>query len=131
MSWEVAVVVALSTGRPYSWSGPLLSGAKRRSPPSAPTPYLVRLKLSPAGYALMESILGRLNWLYNQALERRRTAHQEREESLSFYDQCQWLTQMRAVNAALNILAAGVIALGGQTWAVGPCVAPELCAETA
>ena len=92
---------------------------------------MVRLKLSPAGYALMESILGRLNWLYNQALERRRTAHQEREESLSCYDQCQWLTQMRAVNPALNILAAGVIALGGQTWAVGPCVAPELCAETA
>ena len=67
----------------------------------------------------MESILGRLNWLYNQALERRRTAHQEREESLSFYDQCQWLTQMRAVNAALNILAAGVIALGSKRGPLG------------
>ncbi len=46
----------------------------------------------------MESILGRLNWLYNQALEHRRTAYQEREESLGFYDQCQWLTQLRAAN---------------------------------
>ena len=40
--------------------------------------YLVRLKLSPAGYRRMESILGRLNWLYNQALEYRRTAYAER-----------------------------------------------------
>ncbi|MDE0260897.1 MAG: hypothetical protein OXJ37_00645 [Bryobacterales bacterium] len=46
----------------------------------------------------MESILGRLNWLYNQALERRKATYQEREESLSFYDQCQWLTPLRAAN---------------------------------
>ena len=31
----------------------------------------------------------------------------------------------RDVNAAINILAAGVLAAGAQTWAVGPCVAPE------
>ena len=62
------------------------------------TAYLVRLKLSPAGYRSMESILGRLNWLYNQALEHRRTAFGEREESLSFYDQCKWLTKLRAAN---------------------------------
>ena len=31
----------------------------------------------------------------------------------------------RDVNAAINILAAGVIAAGALTWAVGPCVAPE------
>ncbi len=37
----------------------------------------------------------------------------------------------RDVNAALNILAAGVIAAGAQTWAVGPCVAPEPYAEAA
>ncbi|MDE0107441.1 MAG: hypothetical protein OXN96_06510 [Bryobacterales bacterium] len=46
----------------------------------------------------MESILGRLNCLYNQALERRNATYQEREESLSFYDQCQWLTPLRAAN---------------------------------
>ena len=34
----------------------------------------------------MESLLGHLNWLYNQALERRKTAYQERQELLSFYD---------------------------------------------
>ncbi|MCY4597925.1 MAG: zinc ribbon domain-containing protein, partial [Bryobacterales bacterium] len=37
----------------------------------------------------------------------------------------------RDLNAALNILAAGVIAAGAQTWAVGPCVAPEPYAEAA
>ena len=60
--------------------------------------FLVRLRLSPAGYRRMESILARLNWLYNQALENRRTAYSEREEALSFYDQCKWLTQLRAAN---------------------------------
>ena len=65
---------------------------------TAPATYLIRLKSSPTGYALMESILGRLNWLYNQALERRKTAYQEREESLSLYDQYRWLTQLRAAN---------------------------------
>ena len=60
--------------------------------------YLVRLKLSPAGYRRMESILGRLNWLYNQALENRRTAYRERKESLSYFDQCKWLTQLRGAN---------------------------------
>ena len=47
---------------------------------------------------MMESILGRLNWLYNQALESRKTACEQRKQSLSFYDQCQWLTQLRAAN---------------------------------
>ena len=65
---------------------------------TSPVTYLVRLKLSPAGYAMMESLLGHLNWLYNQALERRKTAYLEHEESLSFYDQCKWLTQLRAAN---------------------------------
>ena len=62
--------------------------------------YLVRLKLSPVGYPTMESILGRLNWLYNQALENRRTAcaYGERKQSLSFYDQCKWLTKLPAAN---------------------------------
>ena len=48
----------------------------------------------------MESILGRLNWLYNQALENRRTAYAygKRKQSLSFYDQCKWLTKLRAAN---------------------------------
>ena len=32
-------------------------------------------------------------------------------------------------NAALNILRAGVLALGAETWASGPSVAPELCAD--
>ena len=58
--------------------------------------YLVRLQLRPAGHSMMESILGRSNWLYNQALEIRKTACQQRRQSLSFYDQCQWLTPLRA-----------------------------------
>ncbi len=46
----------------------------------------------------MESILGCLNWPYNQALESRKTSYEQRKESLSFYDQCKWLTQLRAAN---------------------------------
>ncbi len=57
---------------------------------------------------MMESLLGRLNWLYNQALERRKTVYQERTELLSFYDQCKWLTQLRAANEhGLGELALG------------------------
>ena len=37
----------------------------------------------------------------------------------------------RVVNAAMNILAAGVIAAGARTWAAGPCVAPEPYANAA
>ena len=75
---------------------------------TAPAAYLVRLKLSPAGYAMMESLLGRLNWLHNQALERRKLAYEQRQESLSFYDQCKWLTQLRAANEhGLGELALG------------------------
>ena len=59
---------------------------------------------------MMESLLGRLNWLYNQALERRKTAYQERTELLSFYDQCKWLTQLRAANEH----GLGEIALGAS-----------------
>ena len=40
----------------------------------------------------MESILGRLNWQYNQAPENRKTAYKERKESPSFYDQCKCST---------------------------------------
>ncbi len=60
--------------------------------------YLARCELSPAGYARLDDIRCRLNWLYNQALEERKTAYEEHGETLSFYDQCKWLTQLRARN---------------------------------
>ena len=60
--------------------------------------YVVRLKVRPAGYRRLESILGCLNWLYNQALESRKTAYEQRKASLSFYDQCKWLTGLRTAN---------------------------------
>ena len=66
----------------------------------------------------MVSLIGRLNWLYNQALQRRKTAYEEHEESLGFYDQCQWLTQLRAANEhGLGELAGGPAAAccGGWT----------------
>ena len=72
--------------------------------------YVVRLKLRPAGYRRLESILGSLNWLYNQALESRKTAYEQRNESLSFYDQCKWLTQLRTTNEQ----ALGEIAIGAS-----------------
>ncbi len=59
---------------------------------------------------MMESLLGRLNWLYNQALQRRKTAYLELEQSLSFYDQCKWLTQLRAANEhGLAEIAVGAV----------------------
>ncbi len=60
--------------------------------------YLARCELSPAGYARLDNIRCRLNWLYNQALEERKTAYEEHDETLSFYGQCKWLTQLRARN---------------------------------
>ena len=37
----------------------------------------------------------------------------------------------RDVNAAINILAAGITAAGASTWAVWPCVVPEPYAKAA
>ncbi len=69
-----------------------------------------RLKLSPAGYVRMDSILQRLNWLYNQALEARKVAYEQHQQSLSLYDQYQWLTHLRASNEH----GLGEIALGPE-----------------
>ena len=60
--------------------------------------YLVRCSLSPAGYRRMDDILGRLNWLYNQALAERKTAYTERKRALNLYEQYKWLTGLRAGN---------------------------------
>ena len=46
----------------------------------------------------MENILVRLNWVYNEALEERKTAYAERKEALSLYEQHKWLTGVRARN---------------------------------
>lgn len=52
-------------------------------------------------------------------------------KSETYRCRCCGLVADRDVNAALNILAARVIAAGAQTWAVGPCVAPESYAKAA
>ncbi len=64
----------------------------------AHTTYLARCELTPAGYARLDDIRRQLNWLYNRALEERKTAYEERKESLSLYAQCYWLTGLRARN---------------------------------
>ena len=46
----------------------------------------------------MDERLRQLNWLYNQALEQRKTAYEERGEQIGYYDQCKWLTTLRATN---------------------------------
>ena len=51
------------------------------------TTYSVRCSLSPAGYRHMDNILGRLNWLYNQALAERKAAYAERKQPLHLYEQ--------------------------------------------
>ncbi|MDE0106601.1 MAG: hypothetical protein OXN96_02265, partial [Bryobacterales bacterium] len=72
------------------------------------TTYSLRCSLSPAGYRHLDKILVRLNWLYNQALEERKTAYAERKETLRLYDQHKWLTGLRARNEH----GLGEIALG-------------------
>ena len=64
----------------------------------AHTTILVRCKLSASGYAAMDGRLRTLNWLYNSALEQRKTAYSERGESVGLYDQFKWLTKLRAAN---------------------------------
>lgn len=56
----------------------------------------------------MDNILVRLNRLYNQALEERKTAYSERKQTLSLYEQHKWLTGLRARNEH----GLGEIALG-------------------
>ena len=51
--------------------------------------------LSAAGHRNLGELLGQLMWLWNIALHRRRQAWAEREESVSYYDQCEVLTKAR------------------------------------
>ena len=51
--------------------------------------------LSAAGHRNLGELLGQLTWLWNIALHRRRQAWAEREESVSYYDQCKVLTKAR------------------------------------
>ena len=64
----------------------------------AHTAILARCKLSASSYAAMDNLLWSLNWLYNSALEQRKTAYRERGESVNLYDQYKWLTKLRAAN---------------------------------
>jgi putative transposase len=50
----------------------------------------------------LENMLGVHQRLYNKALEQRIKVYQENKTSLSFYDQCQELTQWRKEDAALG-----------------------------
>lgn len=51
--------------------------------------------LSAAGHRNLGELIGQLTWLWNIALHRRRQAWAEREESVSYYDQCKVLTKAR------------------------------------
>lgn len=67
-----------------------------------------RCKLSPAGYERMFRIRRSLNRLYNDSLEERKRAYQERKQKLSFYDQCKVLTKLRQTNEhGLGSIAVG------------------------
>ena len=43
----------------------------------------------------IDGIINRHRWLYNKALEQRKTAYEERQESVSYFQQSRWLTQNR------------------------------------
>ena len=59
---------------------------------------LGRCRLTPAGYARLFQIRRSLNWLYNQALEQRKTAYEENRTSISLFKQYKELTGLRARN---------------------------------
>ena len=46
----------------------------------------------------MDSILRRPSWLYSQALQQRKTAYEQHQQSLLLFDRHKWLTQLRAGN---------------------------------
>ena len=58
----------------------------------------------------MHQRLRQLNWLYNQSLEQRKTAWEERKQSVRLYDQYKWLTSLRQSNEQ----GLGEFALGPQ-----------------
>ena len=58
----------------------------------------------------MHQRLRQLNWLYNQSLEQRKTAWEERQQSVRLYDQYKWLTSLRQSNEQ----GLGEFALGPQ-----------------
>ncbi len=55
----------------------------------------IRTRIDCAGHRNLEDCLGQLTWLWNLALDQRKTAWQEREQPLSYYDQCRHLTSLR------------------------------------
>ncbi|MFI4937286.1 MAG: RNA-guided endonuclease InsQ/TnpB family protein [Candidatus Berkiellales bacterium] len=61
-----------------------------------------RLYPTPTQLKCLENMLGVHQRLYNKALEQRIKAYQENKISISFYDQCRFLTQWRKEDAALE-----------------------------
>lgn len=57
--------------------------------------YKYRLYPTAKQRAAIDDAIDRHRWLYNEALARRRDAYQDRQESLSYYDQSRWLTANR------------------------------------
>ena len=57
--------------------------------------FQLRAYTSKQGFAELEKVLRQQCWLYNQALEMRIKAWEIGGVSVSFYDQCKWLTGMR------------------------------------
>ena len=68
---------------------------------------------SRVGYSVIDEVLGNCAVLYNAALQHRRDAWQQTQESVSYYDQCKELTGLRQDDpywAAISInVARGVI----------------------
>ena len=76
----------------------------------AHTTILAHCKLTRAGYQRMFQIRRSLNWLYNQALQQRKTAWESDKKNVSYFDQCQRLTLLRREDPQ----GLGAIALGPQ-----------------
>ncbi|MDE0104560.1 MAG: transposase [Bryobacterales bacterium] len=76
----------------------------------AHTTILARCKLTRAGYQRMFQIRRSLSWLYNQALEQRKTAWESDKKNVSYFDQCRRLTLLRREDPQ----GLGAIALGPQ-----------------
>ena len=66
-------------------------------------------RLSRAGHARLETVLGLLTDLYNAALEHRIGAYARRRESVSFFDQCKQITALRREDPEISAVDVRVL----------------------
>jgi putative transposase len=68
-----------------------------------------RLKFTRKQATQAQSVLGECRWLYNHLLEQKKTAWEERQESLNYYSQANTLPELKAERTSLLIVHSQVL----------------------